>query len=128
MLTTYNYMGGGYINKSFPPNVNPEIFSILATVVGFVIEDDYTANELNSIGNWLILVGQFMLTTSAQQQLINARYQNNLGSKIKSDANNHQQFNKEKANKEDLNALLKYVKDLEKELSKLKNDNKKNNQ
>ena len=121
-------MGGGYINKSFPPNVNPEIFSILATVVGFVIEDDYTANELNSIGNWLILVGQFMLTTSAQQQLINARYQNNLGSKIKSDANNHQQFNKEKANKEDIDALLKYVKDLEKELRNLKNDNKKNNQ
>lgn len=64
-----------------------------------------------------------MLTTAAQQQLINARYQNNLGSRIKSDANNHQNMNKEKANKEDVDALLKYIKDLEKELNKLKKNN-----
>ena len=42
----------------FPPNINPEVFTITAIIVGLIIEDDFTADELNSIGNWLILVGQ----------------------------------------------------------------------
>ena len=75
--------------KQFPPNINPELFSTIGAIIGFILESDFDANELNSIGNWIILVGQFMLTTAAQQQLINARYQNNTGSKIKSDAHDH---------------------------------------
>ena len=82
----------------FPPNINPELFSILGAVTGIIVEGDYTANELNSIGNWIILVGQFMLTTAAQQQLINGRYQNNNGSRIRSDANNHSVNNKQYTN------------------------------
>ena len=114
-------MGSGIIkNKEFPPNINPELFSVIACVVAFICEDDFTANELNSIGNWVILFGQFLLTTASQQQLINGRYQNNNGSRIKSDVNNHQNANKEKANQEDLDLLLKYVKKLEQELQNIK--------
>jgi len=91
--------------KEFPPNINPELFSITAMIVGLIIEDDYDANELNSIGNWLILVGQITLTTAAQQQLINARYQNNNGSKIRSDANNHNTKNRPVATTDDINIL-----------------------
>ena len=102
------------------------MFSVIAAVVGFITEDDFTANELNAIGNWIILVGQFMLTTASQQQLINGRYQKNNGSRIKSDANDHVSQNKEKANKEELDLLLRYVKDLEKKLNEYtKLDNKK---
>ena len=36
--------------RDFPPNINPELFSILGAVAGLIIEGDYTANELNSIG------------------------------------------------------------------------------
>jgi hypothetical protein len=108
------------IIKDFPPNINPEVFSILGAIVGYVSENDFTANELNSIGNWIILVGQFMLTTAAQQQLINARYQNNLGSRIKSNANNHANVNKEKANKEDLDKLLQYLNKLEEQIKSIK--------
>lgn len=111
------------IKKEFPPNINPELYSFLGAIIGFVFEDDFNSNELNSLGNWIILVGQFMLTTAAQQQLINARYQNNVGSKIKSDANNHSRVNHEKANKADLDLLFKYVKRLEKELNELKKNN-----
>lgn len=120
MLFTYNLLEVVNINKEFPPNTNPELFSILGVVTAFVFENDYTANELNSIGNWIILVGQFMLTTAAQQQLINGRYQNNNGSRIKSDAGDHTKNNREKADKDDVDALLKYVKNLEKELEALK--------
>src|SRR5574344_1899165 len=107
------------INKSFPPNINPELFSVLGATVGFIAENDFTANELNAIGNWIILVGQFMLTTAAQQQLINGRYQNNNGSRIKSDANNHAKSNQEKADKQELDLLKKYVNDLNKKLDVL---------
>ncbi len=102
---------------SFPPNINPELFSITAIIVGLIIEDDYDANELNSIGNWLILVGQITLTTAAQQQLINARYQNNNGSKIRSDAQDHTVKNRPLANYDDLNLLHERIAALEKKLN-----------
>lgn len=99
--------------KEFPPNINPELFSITAMIVGLIIEDDYDANELNSIGNWLILVGQVTLTTAAQQQLINARYQQNNGSKIRSDANDHTTKNKPVATSDDINILNERITRLE---------------
>ena len=104
----------------FPPNINPELFTIIGCIVGLIVEDDYNANELNSIGNWLILVGQVLLTTAAQQQLINARYSNNEGSNIKSDANNHYTKNQEKANQSDLNNLARTIEIMAQEINKLK--------
>ena len=64
-------------NINFPPSTNPHLFSMLAVTVGFACVGDYNANEQNSIGNWLILVGQYILTHAAQQQLIEARLENN---------------------------------------------------
>lgn len=60
-------------NINFPPNIDPHTFSIIAVVVGYASVGSYTVNEQNSIGNWLILVGQYMLTHAAQQQLIEGR-------------------------------------------------------
>jgi len=54
----------------FPPNLDPQVFAFLAVLIGSACVGDYTANEQNSFGNWLILVGQFILTTAAQQQLV----------------------------------------------------------
>lgn len=106
--------------REFPPNTNPELFSITAIIVGLILEDDFNANELNSIGNWLILVGQITLTTAAQQQLIDGRYQKNTGSRIKSNANDHTVSNPELAKKQDVDALYRRITDLER---KLQNDN-----
>lgn len=63
--------------ENFPPNINPQVFSFLAVLVGSALIGDYDVNEQNSIGNWLILVGQFMLTNAAQQQLIEGRIEHN---------------------------------------------------
>lgn len=104
---------------NFPPNINPELFSILGAVTGLIVEGDYTANELNSIGNWIILVGQFMLTTAAQQQLINGRYQNNNGSRIRSDAKDHVTNNKPYSTQEQLQELANYLKKLEKKIEEI---------
>lgn len=111
-------MGRG-IFMGFPPNINPELFSILGAVTGIIVEGDYTANELNSIGNWIILVGQFMLTTAAQQQLINGRYQNNNGSRIRSNANNHSANNKQYSTQEQLQELANYLKKLEEKIEEI---------
>mgnify|MGYP006956034401 FL=1 len=64
-------------NTNFPPNIDPHSFSILAVVAGYACVGHYNANEQNSIGNWLILVGQYILTHAAQQQLIESRIENN---------------------------------------------------
>ncbi len=104
---------------NFPPNINPELFSILGAVTGLIVEGDYTANELNSIGNWIILVGQFMLTTAAQQQLINGRYQNNNVSRIRSDAKDHVTNNKPYSTQEQLQELANYLKKLEKKIEEI---------
>ncbi len=95
--------------NEFPPNTNPELFSISAMVVGLLIEDDFNASELNAIGNWLILVGQITLTTAAQQQLIDNRYQKNTGSRIRSDANNHINANRPLATVDDIQNLINYI-------------------
>ena len=64
-------------NTNFPPNIDPHTFSLIAVAVGYACVEDYNANEQNSIGNWLILVGQYILTHAAQQQLIESRIENN---------------------------------------------------
>ena len=70
-------MDRNYHNSNFPPNTDPHLYAVLAVTVGFACVGDYNANEQNSIGNWLILVGQYILTHADQQQLIEARLENN---------------------------------------------------
>lgn len=60
-------------NNKFPPNTNPNLYSFIAVAIGYAFTTSYNANELNSIGNWLILIGQYTLTYAAQQQLIESR-------------------------------------------------------
>lgn len=106
--------------NQFPPNTNPEVFSIIGVIVGIILEDDYNANELNSIGNWIILVGQVLLTTAAQQQLINARYQNNTGSRIRSHSNDHTINNTVYASQGDLANLYNIVQNLQTQIEQIK--------
>lgn len=104
------------MNELFNVNTNPEAFSITAIIVGLIIEGDYNADELNSIGNWLILVGQVTLTTAAQQQLINNRYQGNSGSRIKSDANNHAAKNDQIIRRTEVEQLKQRIAELERRI------------
>ena len=63
---------------NFPPNTNPQTYSFIATAIGYICTINYNIDEQNSIGNWLILVGQFILTNAAQQQLIESRKNKNI--------------------------------------------------
>ena len=63
-------------NKIFPPNINPQIFSLSATLVGALLVEDYSVAEQSAIGNWLMLVSQYIITHAAEQNLIETRLDN----------------------------------------------------
>lgn len=58
---------------SLVPSTPAKIYTISAFAVGFILIDEATPAEQNSLGNWLMLVGQVLCTNSAQQQVINNR-------------------------------------------------------
>lgn len=62
--------------SNFPGNWNPTLYTLSAVAVGAIFTDEFTPNEQNSIGNWLILVGQVILTNASQEILIKGRSKN----------------------------------------------------
>ena len=103
-------------NENFPPNTNPH------ACVG-----DFNANEQNSIGNWIIMVGQYVLTHAAQQQLIESRIENsniNINSKkAKSGGSVYTDNNENKSNqnqRNEVDMLIKAVKRMQEELENIK--------
>lgn len=116
-------------NTSFPPNIDPHVFSLLAVGVAYALVGNYNANEQNSIGNWLELVGQYMLTHAAQQQLIESRIEN---ANININSQNHKQNgnpftdnNQGKSNqtqRPEVDFLMDAIKKIQEELNNIKNN------
>ena len=60
-------------------SLNPELFITIGEILGNIIAGSIPSNVQNSLGNWLELVGQAILTYNAQQQYFEqgpARYFN----------------------------------------------------
>ena len=87
------------MTNKFPPNTDPNVFAFTAAILGAIISDEFNAQELNSIGNWFELLGQYLLTYAAQKQLINSR---------------------NSSQTQDLNSILKAIKKIEDELKRYK--------
>ena len=51
-------------------------FAIFASLVGFIISQNLTIDQVNSLGNFLECVGQFMLSKASQDQVIDNRKNN----------------------------------------------------
>lgn len=49
-------------------DLDPQLFSVVAELLGNVMAGNMPFNIQNAIGNWLTLVGQTILTYNAQQQ------------------------------------------------------------
>ena len=47
----------------------PKLMAALGTVIGFALMDDLTADQQNSLGNFLMLISQ-LLETSANQKIL----------------------------------------------------------
>ncbi len=65
------------LDNNFPPNINPTTYNLLAVAIGIILVGDLNANEQNSLGNWFLLLGQYLATNASQQQLIESRIDNN---------------------------------------------------
>lgn len=116
-------------NTNFPPNINPHVFTLIAVAVGYACVGDYNANEQNSIGNWIIMVGQYILTHAAQQQLIESRLENNnINSNSKQAKNGGTIFTDNYQNKsnqnqrQEVDMLIDAVTKMQRELENIKNN------
>lgn len=115
-------------NNGFPPNMDPHVFSLIAVGVAYALVGEMTVNEQNSVGNWFELVGQYMLTHAAQQQLIEGRIEKN---NININTQNYKQTgnpftdnNKSQSNqtqRPEVDFLLNAVQKMQEELNNLKN-------
>lgn len=114
--------------KNFPPNFDPGLFTLSAVAVGAVLVDDFDANEQNSIGNWIIMVGQYILTNAAQQQLIESRIHKNnvnINSSIAKRGGSPFTDGKSKSNydtNDEINMLIDAINKINNELNNIKNN------
>ncbi len=114
--------------ENFPPNLNPTSYNLLAVAIAILLVGDLNANEQNSLGNWLLLVGQYLATNAAQQQLIESRIENtniNINSKKSKQGGSPYTTPNNKSNqnqREEVDFLIASLKKMQDELSKMKQD------
>lgn len=104
------------------PNTNSKTFTLSAIVIGYILIDDLTPAEQNSIGNWFMLIGQVLSTNSAQQQVINNRNgQSNSKNRhiVNSDSKNGETLN-ETDNQIEL--IHRVIRAMQQEIDNLKKD------
>ena len=89
----------------FPFNIDPQLYALSATLVGAAIAPTMNSLENVSIGNWLVLLGDYLIAYSGQLALINNK-QNMQNQNI------------------DINTILNTLKKIEDELAKLKKEGK----
>lgn len=54
-------------------NTNPRISTSLAFLIGLLLTSDLTTFEQSTLGNWIILIGQTIITNAASQATIEGR-------------------------------------------------------
>ena len=126
------------MKKSFDDifNTNPRYSTTVGFILGLVLVDNLTAPEQNMLGNWIILIGQTILTNAASQNIIESRISGgiiNINSKevkciynpIIYDINKIRKIIKDvyPSSNRDIDILKKAIDELNKKLDELKKDN-----
>ena len=57
----------------FPPNLDPQVYALSATIIGAVISSELNRFEALTDGNWLVLVGEYLRAYAGQVTLIESR-------------------------------------------------------
>lgn len=94
----------------FPPNIDPQIYSLSAAIIGAAISPELTPNEANSVGNWIVLVGDYLLAYAGQLALIQNRNQKVQNAQSNMNLNNQ------------MDSILKALKKMECEIERLKKE------
>lgn len=117
-------------------NTNPRYSTTIGFILGLVLVDNLTAPEQNMLGNWIILIGQTILTNAASQNIIESRISGgiiNINSKevkciynpIIYDMNKIRKIIKDvyPSSNRDIDVLKSAIDELNKKLDELKKDN-----
>ncbi len=117
-------------------NTNPRYSTTVGFILGLVLVDNLTAPEQNMLGNWIILIGQTILTNAASQNIIESRISGgiiNINSKevkciynpIIYDMNKIRKIIKDvyPSSNRDIDVLKRAIDELNKKLDELKKDN-----
>ena len=117
-------------------NTNPRYSTTVGFILGLVLVDNLTAPEQNMLGNWIILIGQTILTNAASQNIIESRISGgiiNINSKevkciynpIIYDINKIRKIIKNvyPSSNRDIDVLKRAIDELNKKLDELKKDN-----
>lgn len=100
------------------PNTNSKTFTLSAIIIGYILIDDLTPAEQNSLGNWFMLIGQILSTNSAQQQVINNRTnQSNTSNQHIINSNTNQNSN---TNNNEIEIMQKAIRAIQQEIDNLK--------
>ena len=102
---------------SIVPNINANTYSLSAIVIAFILIDESTPAEQNSLGNWFMLIGQVLCTNSAQQQVLNNRKKKSTQTGTSA---NDGIYNEVESNQEQIDLLNKIVTAMQKEIDDLK--------
>ncbi len=57
-------------------SIPPEQFTVLATAIGFLLANDLDMNEQNSLGNFLMAIGQVLVTIASQKAIFESQQDN----------------------------------------------------
>ncbi len=93
-------------------SLNPYEFAITGIITALLIAPALTANQQNSIGNFLEEVGQILLVIAAQEITVQQAAQNNTASQGTNDNNNNNNNNQN--NNEEIAKLKKEIENLKK--------------
>lgn len=114
--------------NNFPPNINPNIYAFSTYIIGMIIISDLNVTEQNTIGNWLMLLGQFIITNAGQQAMIESRIERNninINSKKHKSGQGPYTSNSNKSNqttRNEVEFILQEIQKIERELQKLQKD------
>ena len=99
-------------------NINPTYSTSIAFILGLLLVSDLNTPEQNMLGNWIILLGQTILTNASAQNIIEARIQGNRYNinKLK------EIIKKFYPNNNELNSIKKYLDELNKKIDEIKKD------
>ncbi len=116
-------------------NINPRYSTSISFILGLVLVDSLNTAEQNMIGNWIILLGQTILTNASAQNVIESRIQGtryNINSKEVKSIYNPVYYDIDKIRKiikqvypnsiNDINILYKSINELKNKIEQLKKD------
>ncbi len=98
-------------------NIPPNLFSLTAVAVGAILTDNSTPNEQNALGNWLMLIAQYLCTNAAIGQLQQSNSQTP-GSFSEQGSNSNNNNNNDSTNT--INMMQKMVEAMSVEIEALK--------